>query len=262
MLFSFVAGVLGGQQNLFLKGIGVLVGFAFAGENTFSEWQIWVFLLCMVTLAVLQLVFLNMGLAKFEALQYIPAFTVLYILMGTMVGLIFYEEYRSMDSLSWGLFSLGLGFIVAALVILGQKKPHHTDTHPTKKDEHGNAMILRTKTVGSMLVSGAALQHLRNLAKPLHNRIMLLRAFRRAHSMTSITHERRVEAVTPESAINLTESKGSAHGSLRPMKTMSRSHSVDSVPDDNVILSAEEMAAAKGDVTTARKKKKIGKRFL
>jgi hypothetical protein len=92
MLFSFVAGMLGGQQNLFLKGIGVLVGFAFAGENTFAEWPVWVFLLAMVTLAVLQLVILNMGLAKFEALQFIPAFTVLYILMGTMVGLIFYEE--------------------------------------------------------------------------------------------------------------------------------------------------------------------------
>jgi hypothetical protein len=92
MLFAFVAGTLGGQQNLFLKGIGVLVGFAFAGENTFAEWQVWVFLLAMVTLAALQLVILNMGLAKFEALQFIPAFTVLYILMGTMVGLIFYEE--------------------------------------------------------------------------------------------------------------------------------------------------------------------------
>ena len=104
---------------------------------------------------VLQLVFLNMGLAKFEALQYIPAFTVLYILMGTMVGLIFYEEYRSMDSLSWGLFSLGLGFIVAALVILGQKKPHHTDTintHTTSPDRgrrkpwSHTEQLTRTKT--------------------------------------------------------------------------------------------------------------------
>ena len=93
MLFAFVAGTLGGQQNLFLKGIGVLVGFAFAGEDTFGDWQIWVFFLSMIALAVLQLVILNMGLAKFEALQFIPAFTVLYILMGTMVGLIFYEEY-------------------------------------------------------------------------------------------------------------------------------------------------------------------------
>ena len=194
MLFSFVAGVLGGEQNLFLKGIGVLVGFSFAGENTFGDWQIWVFLICMVALAVLQLVILNMGLARFEALQFIPAFTVLYILMGVMVGLIFYEEYKTMSAVSWGMFSLGIAFIVAALAILGQKKSHETDTHT--HDAKGKPIVIKKKSFAPMLVSGAALEHLKHIARPLHNRIMLLRAFKRAHSMSSIPHNTR--RVAPE----------------------------------------------------------------
>eukprot|EP00750_Incisomonas_marina_P031622 INCI8255.3.p1 GENE.INCI8255.3~~INCI8255.3.p1 ORF type:complete len:451 (+),score=66.18 INCI8255.3:279-1631(+) len=226
LLFAFIAGTLGGEQNLFLKGIGVLVGFAFNGENTFGEWQIWVFLLAMVTLAVLQLVILNMGLAKFEALQFIPAFTVLYILMGTMVGLIFYEEYTAMDDLSWGMFSLGLLFIVAALVILSQKKSHETDTHSTEVDENGNPVLLvRQKSFSPMLVSGAALEHLKHLARPLHNRIMLLRAFRRAHSMTSISHSS-MHKVSPETAIEMAPIKKTQSASASAF-VLGRPHSQD-----------------------------------
>ena len=32
------------------------------------------------------------SLAKFEALQFIPTYTVLFIVMGILVGLIFYQE--------------------------------------------------------------------------------------------------------------------------------------------------------------------------
>ena len=93
-----------------------------------------------------------------------------------------------MDELSWGMFSLGMAFIIAALVILSQKPSHLTGTHTDEVDEHGNPVLARNKSFSPMLVSGAALEHLKHLARPLHNRIMLLRAFRRAHSMTSISH--------------------------------------------------------------------------
>ena len=119
LMFAYTAGFLGGQQNLFLKGVGTLGpcahlravlsvllgqreldlfqmatcchgcasfhqgGLAFKGEDVFGNWQIWVFVLGMGTLAFLQLVILNQGLARFPALVFIPSYTVLYIVMGT-----------------------------------------------------------------------------------------------------------------------------------------------------------------------------------
>jgi hypothetical protein len=59
-------------------------GLAFKGNaDVFGDWQIWVFMLGMATLAFVQLVILNQGLARFPALVFIPSYTVLYICMGT-----------------------------------------------------------------------------------------------------------------------------------------------------------------------------------
>ena len=65
-----------------------------------------------------------------------------------------------MDELSWGMFSLGMAFIIAALVILSQKPSHLTGTHTDEVDEHGNPVLARNKSFSPMLVSGAALEHL------------------------------------------------------------------------------------------------------
>ena len=108
-------------------------GLAFQGEDVFGDWQIWVFVLGMGTLAFLQLVILNqglcvvaaamyrlrndvclsncrchdanfLGLARFPALVFVPSYTVLYIVMGTGVGLVFYKEYTQLDALRWGMY--------------------------------------------------------------------------------------------------------------------------------------------------------------
>ena len=50
-----------------------------------------VFLLMMLVLAPTQLAVINVGLGKFSVLRFVPAYTVLYIIMGTSVGLFFYQ---------------------------------------------------------------------------------------------------------------------------------------------------------------------------
>lgn len=123
LMVSYVAGFLGGQQNLFLKGVGTFMGVAFSGDGSvFADWLVYVFIVGMVGLASTQLAFLNYGLAKFPALLFVPAYTILYIVSGTLVGLLFYQEYKLMSTVGWIMFSIGIVFIGLAMVILSTKE--------------------------------------------------------------------------------------------------------------------------------------------
>ena len=68
-------------------------GSAFAGDaNVFADYLVYVFIVAMAGLAGTQ-PYLNKGLAMFPALLFVPTYTVLYIVMGTCVGMVFYQEY-------------------------------------------------------------------------------------------------------------------------------------------------------------------------
>jgi hypothetical protein len=75
----------------------------------------------MLVLAPTQLAVINVGLAKFDALTFVPVYTVLYIIMGTSVGLFFYQEHLQLATVDWIMFSIGFFFIFASLGILGLK---------------------------------------------------------------------------------------------------------------------------------------------
>ena len=112
-----------------------------------------VFLLMMLVLAPTQLAVINVGLGKFSVLRFVPAYTVIYIIMGTSVGLFFYQgmccsmafcvplvhlyfshcscslgtlisintEHKQLSEVDWIMFSIGFVFIFMSLGILGLK---------------------------------------------------------------------------------------------------------------------------------------------
>lgn len=122
LMVGYVAGFLGGQQNMFLKGVGTFIGTAIAGDGSvFGDWLVYVFTLGMVSLASTQLFVLNQGLVQFPALLFVPTYTILYIVSGTLVGLIFYQEYKLMSTLGWIMFTIGFILIGLAMVILSMK---------------------------------------------------------------------------------------------------------------------------------------------
>ena len=126
LIYSYIAGFLGGQQNLFLKGVGTMFGLAFSGPEmgaeVFSDWIVWVFMLFMLVLAPAQLAVINVGLLKFSVLRFVPAYTVLYIIHGTSVGLFFYAEYKQLVGAGTiAGFTIGFLLIMASLYILALK---------------------------------------------------------------------------------------------------------------------------------------------
>eukprot|EP00927_Polykrikos_kofoidii_P050712 TRINITY_DN44608_c0_g1_i1.p1 TRINITY_DN44608_c0_g1~~TRINITY_DN44608_c0_g1_i1.p1 ORF type:complete len:431 (+),score=47.14 TRINITY_DN44608_c0_g1_i1:45-1295(+) len=119
---GYIAGFLGGQQNLFLKGTALFIRIGFEDDaSVFSHWMVYVFGLLMATMAAAQLRVLNWGLAEFDALLFVPAYTLLYIASGTLVGLVFYQEYELMSGIGWAMFGLGFVFIALAMATLGSK---------------------------------------------------------------------------------------------------------------------------------------------
>ena len=64
---------------------------------------------------------LPVGLMKFSALSFVPAYTVLYIVSSTSVGLFFYQEWKQLNGTQWGMFSLGFVLILTSLAILAFK---------------------------------------------------------------------------------------------------------------------------------------------
>jgi hypothetical protein len=160
LFYGYIAGFLGGQQNMFLKGVGTCFGSAFAGDAAvFADYLVYVFIIAMASLAGTQLGYLNRGLAKFPALLFVPTYTVLYIVMGTCVGMVFYQEYKLMSTLGWVMFCIGFLFIFAALTILATKKGGDEEvideeTHAAKgistvssdKDKNAEVKVIRKLT--------------------------------------------------------------------------------------------------------------------
>ena len=88
----------------------------------------------MLILAPTQLAIINVGLGKFSVLRFVPAYTVLYIVMGTSVGLFFYQEHKQLSETDWIMFCIGFVFIFGSLAILGFK-PETVYTVKIKHDE-------------------------------------------------------------------------------------------------------------------------------
>jgi hypothetical protein len=123
LFYGYIAGFLGGQQNMFLKGVGTFFGLGFSGNvEVFADWMVYVFIIMMAGLAGTQMGYLNRGLALFPALLFVPTYTVIYIVMGTCVGMVFYQEYKLMTTLGWIMFCIGFMLIFAALTILATKE--------------------------------------------------------------------------------------------------------------------------------------------
>eukprot|EP00927_Polykrikos_kofoidii_P012315 TRINITY_DN15307_c0_g1_i1.p1 TRINITY_DN15307_c0_g1~~TRINITY_DN15307_c0_g1_i1.p1 ORF type:complete len:528 (-),score=52.60 TRINITY_DN15307_c0_g1_i1:29-1567(-) len=149
---GYAAGFLGGQQNLFLKGTGMCVVIGLEGDlSVFSDWLVYVFVGLMVLMAGTQLFVLNYGLANFDALLFVPTYTILYILSGTLVGLMFYEEYKLMSLLGWAMFGLGFVFIALAVTLLGQK----SSGVPVENFEDPEPSFLSSRSEASSVHSAA-----------------------------------------------------------------------------------------------------------
>ena len=166
LYYAYVAGFLGGQLNLFLKGVGTMLALAFRDGETsaavFSDYMVWLFLFFMLVLAPSQLAVINVGLLKFPITKFVPAYTVLYIIHGTSVGLFFYAEYTQLvDPVAIAGFICGLLLILGSLGVLAAKP--EAEVELGRKKDLFTAMKIGAETqvkgLGAYHIPGQLQQH-------------------------------------------------------------------------------------------------------
>ena len=72
-------------------------------------------------LGIAQAYYLNVGLARFRALDFVPTYTALMMLIGSLTGLVFDQEYKLLNTAGWVMFAFGLLLVCIGLVIISWK---------------------------------------------------------------------------------------------------------------------------------------------
>ena len=147
MSVAYVPSFLCGVQTICFKSMSELT--ANAAEGTSNEWDgpyPWIFLAFIVLCAIFQMVYINIGSAKYQATRYFPVYNATLMVCTCLFGIVFYEEYLQWGA-TWWAFPLGVIIIIVGIALLSWSDP--TD------QVHVAAEIVRINSQ-KMLVSGGA----------------------------------------------------------------------------------------------------------
>jgi hypothetical protein len=120
--YAGVSGIFGAQSVLFARTVDLLfVGSTFEHGGYFLLYPgTYMVLFCLVSCIVLQLYWLNQGLARFESLYNVPVFTSTWIVGTALGGGVFYGEFADFSWVQAVLFPLGVGLCCMGVFFLAQ----------------------------------------------------------------------------------------------------------------------------------------------
>ena len=97
-----------------------------AAKGTSNEWDgpyPWIFLCFIILCAVFQIVYINLGAAKFQATRYFPVYNSTLMVITVFFGLIFFEEYKKLQGAGVIAFPLGVVILCVGIVLLSWADP-------------------------------------------------------------------------------------------------------------------------------------------
>ena len=131
--YPALAGTIGAQSVLFAKcSVELLVNtFGPAHSNMFAEWPSYLVMACMFGSIFMQIHYLNEGLRRFSSTYSIPVFQAFWILVSVVSGLIYYREWKGLDTVSCVMFSIGVCVTISGVVMLSGRdtEDHHVAGH-------------------------------------------------------------------------------------------------------------------------------------
>jgi len=121
--YAFLSGLFGAQSVLFARSVGQLfVGSTRGGRIFLAYPASYLIVFCMVGCIVLQLYFLNLGLARFESVYNVPVFTGTFIVGVALGGGIFYGEFSQFAAWQAVCFPLGVVVCIIGVFMLTQSQ--------------------------------------------------------------------------------------------------------------------------------------------
>ena len=154
---AYIPSSLGGLQIMVFKMVGELAKNTFDGYeeaklvenpgmnstrtvvetitvNEFLRPLMWVCILVVIVLATTQLSYLNRGLAKYNAIKFLPIYNTLLLMIGVTSGAIYFREYSAFDPV-W--FPVGIIFEMLGILALTRRpqEPLEANHLPEKKEQ-------------------------------------------------------------------------------------------------------------------------------
>jgi hypothetical protein len=112
--YAFMAGAYGAVMQIVFKGTGELVG-----AGAWDSPALWASAVAIIPLATTQMAYLNTGMQVCDAVKFFPSYNASLIVMMTITGMIYYEEYKGLQGLKgWGCFVAGISLVVAGVLLL------------------------------------------------------------------------------------------------------------------------------------------------
>ncbi|KAL8431130.1 hypothetical protein Efla_004651 [Eimeria flavescens] len=122
LALALASGVFGGNTNIAAKFLTIAGTQFFKGDwNVLTDWQSYAVLFATITLALLQLLFLNTALRKFEAIYVIPTTNSCLVAEGIVGAICVLGEEPS----KWICFLVGLFLCVSGILVLTIKHKVH-----------------------------------------------------------------------------------------------------------------------------------------
>ena len=109
------------MQTISLKSFSEVSANSVQGKgDEWSTWPPYLFIALVISLAVLQLKYMNIGTERFEATRYFPAYNTVLMLVVVTNGAVFFQEYSSLHPVA---FPIGLVLISAGIAVLTRNDP-------------------------------------------------------------------------------------------------------------------------------------------
>eukprot|EP00928_Gymnodinium_smaydae_P024424 TRINITY_DN19761_c0_g2_i1.p1 TRINITY_DN19761_c0_g2~~TRINITY_DN19761_c0_g2_i1.p1 ORF type:complete len:509 (-),score=49.98 TRINITY_DN19761_c0_g2_i1:29-1555(-) len=119
MFFASLCGASGSFTNLFLKGLVEVIEDLISGVvQVFDPLPLCIFTTCTLFFAVSQVIWINKGLARFDAIKFLPAYSAALALLGSLTGVVYFEEYKHLSSIGAILWLSGALVVVLGILIL------------------------------------------------------------------------------------------------------------------------------------------------
>jgi len=119
--YPFLAGTFGAHSVMFAKSTAEVVKQTARGENQFDHPASYFLIFFLFTFLFLQMRILNEGLSKADALIIVPVYQVCWVMMNTVVGMVYFEDYKDMIPWHTVLFLFGVVITLGGVFLLSKR---------------------------------------------------------------------------------------------------------------------------------------------